>query len=302
MGWSFFSSSSSGGKDAEAAAADPRRRTTPPSKAESEYAYSDGQKRVRPIAGNESMNRTNWSEPRHWGPHVIVVSVAFGFWAFYRAYLRRFPGSGYIAPWYFHRRSLLGKVTSVGDGDGFHLFHTPGGRLAGWGWLRRVPTDRKILKGKTISVRIAGVDAPEAAHFGRPAQPFSGEALEFLKSYLLGKRVRAYVYKRDQYDRIVATAYVRKPPFFLRKDVGMELLKRGLATVYESKTGAEFGGPVLEAKYRRAEEIAKGKNVGMWAPGMKGILGLGKKPVPNFESPRAYKDRMRLQGLGQEQK
>lgn len=153
-----------------------------------------------------------------------------------------------------------------------------------------------------ISVRIAGVDAPEAAHFGRPAQPFSGEALDFLKTYILGRRVRAYIYKRDQYDRIVATAYVRKPPFFLRKDVGMELLKRGLATVYESKTGAEFGGPILEAKYRRAEGIAKGKNLGMWAPGKKGVLSFGKKPDPNFESPKAYKDRMKLQGLGQEPK
>lgn len=151
MGWSF-PWSSSGGKDPETATADTKRRTKPPPKPEPAYGYSDApQKRVRPIAWNESLSKTDWSEPRHWVPHVIVVSVAFSIWAFYRSYLRRFPGSGYIAPWYFRRRSLLGKVTSVGDGDGFHLFHTPGGRLAGWGWLRRVPSDRKTLKGKTVS-------------------------------------------------------------------------------------------------------------------------------------------------------
>jgi hypothetical protein len=65
--------------------------------------------------------------------------------------LRHIPGSGHIAPSFFRRRSLLGKVTSVGDGDGFHMFHTPGGRLAGWGWLRSVPKDRKELKGRTVS-------------------------------------------------------------------------------------------------------------------------------------------------------
>lgn len=155
MGWSF-PWSSSGGKDPENTAADTKRRTKPPPKPEPDYGYSDApQKRVRPVAWNESLNKTDWSEPRHWVPHVIVVSVAFSIWAFYRSYLRRFPGSGYIAPWYFRRRSLLGKVTSVGDGDGFHLFHTPGGRLAGWGWLRRVPSDRKTLKGKTVSQTLA---------------------------------------------------------------------------------------------------------------------------------------------------
>lgn len=128
-----------------------------------------------------------------------------------------------------------------------------------------------------IHIRLAGVDAPELAHFGRPSQPFSKEALNWLTGYVLHRRVRAYIYKRDQYDRVVATVYVRRG--LLRRDVGLQMLKQGLATVYEAKTGAEFGE--LEDKYRRAEWWAKKKRKGMWS---------GRKT--DFESPRDYKTRM----------
>lgn len=69
----------------------------------------------------------------------------------YRSYLRRIPGASKISTSFWRRRSLFGKVTSVGDGDGFRLFHTPGGRLAGWGWLpwRKIPSG-KALKDNTV--------------------------------------------------------------------------------------------------------------------------------------------------------
>lgn len=127
-----------------------------------------------------------------------------------------------------------------------------------------------------IHVRLAGIDAPEGAHFGKPAQPYSAEALEWLKSYIMNRRVRAYIYKRDQYERVVATVWVRR--FLLRKDVGKEMLKRGLATVYEAKMGAEYGD--FEQKYRGIEEVAKMKRRGMWS----------MKPSA-YESPRDYKTR-----------
>jgi hypothetical protein len=95
--------------------------------------------------------QTHFKEPHNWIAPVAAAGLSLGLWSFYHAYLRRIPASGHIAPSFFRRRSLFGKVTSVGDGDGFHLFHTPGGRLAGWGWLRRVPKERKELKGGTVS-------------------------------------------------------------------------------------------------------------------------------------------------------
>ena len=125
-------------------------------------------------------------------------------------------------------------------------------------------------------MRIAGVDAPEGAHFGKPAQPGAKEALDWLTSYVLSRRVRVYVYRKDQYDRAVASVYVRKG--VLRRDVGLQMLRGGLATVYEAKTGAEFGA--LEHKYRRAERWAKLRRVGIW--------GTKKR---DFESPREYKTR-----------
>jgi endonuclease YncB( thermonuclease family) len=144
-----------------------------------------------------------------------------------------------------------------------------------------------------IPVRLAGVDAPEGAHFGRTAQPFAAEALSFLQSYITGRQVRAYIYRRDQYDRVVATVYVRRPPFFVpRRDVGLELLKRGLATTYEAKSGAEFGGKRAEERYKAAEEEARRKGKGMWSLEKGGWFG---KVKGTLESPREYKTRVRME-------
>ncbi|KAI0443639.1 hypothetical protein F4803DRAFT_514262 [Xylaria telfairii] len=234
----------------------------------------------RPVSWADSLNGTDWEhykDPRNWIPTVLVTTTVVASLQIYRSYLRRIPGAVYVQPSFFRRRSVFGRVTSVGDGDNFHLFHTPGGRLAGWGWLRSVPVKRAELKNRTIPIRLAGIDAPEGAHFGRPAQPFATDALAWLSNYILGKKVRAKVYRRDQYDRIVATVYVRR--FLFRRDVGLEMLKSGLATTYEAKTGAEFGG--LEEKYKAAEAEAKAQKRGIW----------GGKP-DHFESPREYKTRM----------
>jgi hypothetical protein len=116
-----------------------------------------GQKQAQALSWNDSLNKTDWKhykEPRNWLPPALAVAAALGILQFYRSYLRRFPGTVHIAPGFFRRRSLFGRVTSVGDGDNFHLFHTPGGRLAGWGWLRRVPKDKKVLRGRTVSLYV----------------------------------------------------------------------------------------------------------------------------------------------------
>ncbi|KAI5862121.1 SNase-domain-containing protein [Durotheca rogersii] len=236
----------------------------------------------RPVSWPDSLNGTDWEhykDPRNWVLTLLVTTTTLVSLQVYRSYLRRIPGTTHIQPSFFRKRSLFGRVTSVGDGDNFHLYHTPGGRLAGWDWLRKVPVKKTELKNKTIPIRIAGVDAPEGAHFGHPAQPFSSEALTWLSDYLLGRRVRVLIYRRDHYDRIVGTVYVRR--FLTRQDVGLEMLKRGLATTYEAKTGAEFGG--LEEEYKAAESIAKTRKLGIWG---------GKKKA--FESPRDYKTRMNV--------
>jgi endonuclease YncB( thermonuclease family) len=100
------------------------------------------------------------------------------------------------------------------------------------------------------------------------------------------QRVRVRLYRRDQYDRVVAQVYVRK--WFVRKDVGLEMLKMGLATVYEAKFGAEFGKS--EEIYRAAEQQAQNRKVGMWTqPGLLQRLAGASSRAP--ESPREYKTR-----------
>lgn len=107
----------------------------------------------RPVSWTDSLNGTDWEhykDPRNWIPTVLVTTTVVASLQIYRSYLRRIPGAVYVQPSFFRRRSVFGQVTSVGDGDNFHLFHTPGGRLAGWGWLRSVPTKRAELKNRTV--------------------------------------------------------------------------------------------------------------------------------------------------------
>lgn len=163
------------------------------------------------------------------------------------------------------QRNLYGKVTRVGDGDNFRFFHTPGGIIAGWGWLRKIPTKPLELKDETLMIRLCGVDAPENAHFGKPAQPYSKEALGWLRGYLLDRYVTITPYSIDQYKRVVARAQVWK--WTGRKDVSAEMLRHGLGLVYEGKVGAEFGDN--EAWYRKLEAKAKRKKKGLWSLGRK---------------------------------
>jgi hypothetical protein len=104
---------------------------------------------------NSILNATDWAhftEPRNLIPTVLLTSGILFAIHLHRRFLRRIPEAPNISHSYFRRRSLLGRVTSVGDGDNFRLYHTPGGRLAGWGWLpwKKVPTSKKELKDRTV--------------------------------------------------------------------------------------------------------------------------------------------------------
>ncbi|KAI8061492.1 uncharacterized protein B0P05DRAFT_477508 [Gilbertella persicaria] len=157
----------------------------------------------------------------------------------------RYKTAAHIPPEAFDRaQKIRGKVVAVGDSDNFRMYHTPG---FGWGWIRNIPKTKKELQNQTISVRIAGVDAPEGSHFGMPAQPYSKEAKAFLTDLVLNRRVQLQLLSRDQYGRVVGMASVRKPPFFLRKNVSAEMLKAGLASIYTAK-GAQYAGMLDQLK------------------------------------------------------
>jgi endonuclease YncB( thermonuclease family) len=202
-------------------------------------------------------------------PKVLLLSAGVSgsvilSYRFYRRYLCRIRTYLDLTPAILdNQRPLYGKVTRVGDGDNFRFYHTPGGAMLGWGWLRKVPTSRSDLKDETLMVRLCGVDAPERSHWGKPAQPFSGEALHWLQNYVFGRYVTITPYSIDQYKRVVAKAKVWK--WTGRKDVSAEMIRSGLGIVYEGKVGAEFG--TSEAWYRALEKRSKLLRRGVWSLG-----------------------------------
>ncbi|KAG5438861.1 hypothetical protein PCK2_000914 [Pneumocystis canis] len=83
--------------------------------------------------------------------------------------------------------------------------------------------------------------------------------MEWLTSYILGKRVRVRIFSRDRYERIVGAVEIRHWPFiWIKKNVSLEMLKLGLAEVYKSR-GAEYGGKIMEIRYLYEEQKAKRK-------------------------------------------
>lgn len=215
-------------------------------------------------------------------PKVLLVSAGFTTSLFvgfhlYKRYCRRIRTYLDLTPSILdNQRQLYGKVTRVGDGDNFRFYHTPGGMLLGWGWLRKVPETRSELKDETLMIRLCGVDAPERSHWGKPAQPFSEEALQWLRKYVMGRYVTITPYSIDQYKRVVARAQVWK--WTGRKDVSAEMIRTGMGIVYESKVGAEFGDN--ESWYRNLQSRAKLLRRGVWS--------LGKKMTTPGQFKKAY--------------
>lgn len=114
------------------------------------------------------------------------------------------------------------------------------------------------------------------AHFGNPAQPYAKEALEELTHLVKGRYITVGLGHLDQYNRLVGTPYVWRPPYVLGPtNVSLFLVKSGLATVY-TQSGAEYGkssyldvmlGRTSSGQVRliRAQELAKKWRRGMWS-------------------------------------
>ncbi|WOO81283.1 putative endonuclease LCL3 [Vanrija pseudolonga] len=199
----------------------------------------------------------------------------------YRRFFKRIRNADSLSTAVLDKKPFIkGVVTRVGDGDNFRLYHTPG---PFWRYplkLRRVPSSPKELKDNTLSIRIAGVDAPENAHFGNPAQPYAKEALDWLTKAVLGKRMKCQLLRKDQYNRIVAVPYIVRP-ILPNKPLPLMMLKEGTAVVYTSG-GAEYGPWGLEG-LQKAEDDAKRNRRGLWA-------------AKKVELPKDYKKRVKEGG------
>ncbi|KAL0255634.1 hypothetical protein I308_100439 [Cryptococcus tetragattii IND107] len=199
----------------------------------------------------------------------------------YRRYWKRIKNADYVTSELLRRRTWIkGIVTSVGDGDNLRLYHTPGPFFRYPFKIRSIPTTQKGLRNETISIRIAGVDAPENAHFGNPAQPHAKESLEWLRATILGKRMRCQLLAKDQYNRIVAVPYISRRLWW-DKPLPLMMLKEGMAVVYKAG-GAEYGPWGLD-EMLKVEAEARDAKRGLWA-------------LRKFESPGDFKARMKLKG------
>ncbi|BEJ17871.1 hypothetical protein CspHIS471_0701390 [Cutaneotrichosporon sp. HIS471] len=207
-----------------------------------------------------------------------AVAVTLAGISIYRRFLRRIPNADSVtAAMIEEKRKIVGVVTRVGDGDGFRLYHTPG---PFWRFplkLRSVPTTTKELKNETLSIRIAGVDAPELAHFGNPAQPYAKESLDWLTNMVDGRRVKCQLLRKDQYGRIVAVPWLCRS-ILPDKPLPLMMLREGVAVVY-TQGGAEFGPWGLD-KLQAEEDEARKNRRGLWG---------GR----NVEKPGDFKRRVR---------
>ena len=131
---------------------------------------------------------------------------------------------------------LTGKATRILDGDTFHfLSDSP------------PPSNVKVHKDGTVSVRLRGCDAPEKD------QPYGREATENLKELLTGKNLRVEVVDIDRYKRIAGYVYAGSIL------VNLEQVKAGYAWAY-----AQYLDRPYASEFYDAEKEAREKKRGLW--------------------------------------
>lgn len=124
------------------------------------------------------------------------------------------------------KASWSGVVTYVVDGDTVRV-RPPGG-------------------GKPVSIRLDGIDAPEIC------QAFGPASRDALMRRVLGKRVKVYGKRHDDYGRLLARIE------FNGDDTGQWMVARGLAWSYRFRSSP---GP-----YAAQQRRAKAAGLGVFSP------------------------------------
>lgn len=171
------------------------------------------------------------------------------------------------ASYFSKQREFYAIVIKVTDGDTYRVRHSLSRSSSS------LPFTGKLSE-HTIAVRIAAVDTPEVAKFGKPEQPFSQEAKEFATRKLLGKRVVVKVLSRDHYGRLIGIVKYKDdsyfPSFLCRnKNMSEQLLRKGFAAVYRQQ-GAQYDGTIDRWNKVEAEAIRGRK--GMWINGIDNVV------------------------------
>ena len=113
-----------------------------------------------------------------------------------------------------------------------------------------------------ITVRLVGIDSPETSKKKRgPGQPYSQQAKKYLADLVLNKAVDIKGYGLDRYNRILGVIYLN------RQNINLEMVKAGLAEVYQGKPPRDL----KMEPYLEAEKRAREAKTGMWSLGDKYI-------------------------------
>ncbi len=111
------------------------------------------------------------------------------------------------------------------------------------------------VDGEPITLRLAGIDAPEV--MGGPenqGQPFGKEARDFTSGMIKGKTVTIHKIEKDPYDRTVAEIYLGQDL------INIKLVENGLAEAYKHATTQ-----INKAAYAAAELHAHNLQMGIWS-------------------------------------
>ncbi|HDZ23649.1 MAG TPA: hypothetical protein ENH70_03830 [Desulfobacteraceae bacterium] len=116
--------------------------------------------------------------------------------------------------------------------------------------------------GTEITVRLAGIDAPELCPQDNDlAQPFSAEAKQYLEKLVLNKRVSLRSYGEKRYGIFWGEIFLGK------KNINLEMIRTGYAEAYRGESPKNLD----LAPYFETEKQARAAKKGIWVQGKKYI-------------------------------
>ena len=153
----------------------------------------------------------------------------------------------------FRRISVILILTLLACG----LPAEPQGGVVKRGLVKWVGDGDTILLAGGERVRYLGIDAPEVAHDGKPAEPYGARARVFNKQLVLGNWVRLEVdeEQRDHYGRLLAYVFLEDGTF-----VNGALIRQGYAHLLRRQANLRYWDQLLKFQRQALKE-----KKGIWA-------------------------------------
>lgn len=157
--------------------------------------------------------------------------------------------------------SQVAQVVSTGDGDTLGLKQN----------------------GKTVTVRLGCIDAPESKQL-----PWGQQSATRLKQLLpAGQTVRLRVIASDRYGRTVGEVFVGN------RNINLAMVKEGFAVVYNDYLS---GCPTTKNLYLAAENQAKSQRLGFWNQAKPVMPWDYRKQLAPVATPRNYTKNLSTEG------